>query len=146
EIDVAVEDAGFARQLAEQYERDLENATEIVLAPHRHRALHTTDAAVRSSERRPSRVRGGGGSSSRAAVGALRVANQVSSVLSNQRVLDSVSGGPLFATGAVLAVFAVTAVLWPAWIGWPLAAIAAWFALNLGIASWRKYRRHQRRR
>lgn len=35
EIDVAVEDEGFAGQLAAQYERDLENATEIVLAPHR---------------------------------------------------------------------------------------------------------------
>jgi cardiolipin synthase len=143
EIDVAVEDAGFAGQLAEQYERDLENATEIVLAPHRHRALHTTDTAVRSSQRRPGRVRRAGGSSSRAAVGALRVANRMGSVLSNQRVLDSVSGGPMLATAAVLAVFAATAILWPAWIGWPLGAIAAWFALNLAIASWRKYRRHQ---
>lgn len=143
EIDVAVEDAGFAGQLARQYERDLENATEIVLAPHRHRALHTTDAAVRSSQRRPARLRGGG-SSSRAAVGALRVANRMGSVLRNQRVLDSVSGGPMLATATVLAVFAATAILWPAWIGWPLGVIAAWFALNLAIASWRKYRRHQR--
>src|SRR6202012_933005 len=37
EIDVAVEDAGFATQLAEQYERDLGNATEIVLLPRRRR-------------------------------------------------------------------------------------------------------------
>ena len=38
EIDVAVEDAGFAGQLAAQYEHDLENATEIVLAPRRRAA------------------------------------------------------------------------------------------------------------
>jgi cardiolipin synthase len=65
-------------------------------------------------------------------------------VLSNRRVLDSVSGGPMLATAAVLAAFAAVALLWPAWVGWPLGAIAAWFALNLGIASWRKYRRHRR--
>ena len=35
EIDVAIEDVDFASKLAAQYERDLENATEIVLAPSR---------------------------------------------------------------------------------------------------------------
>jgi cardiolipin synthase len=28
-------------------------------------------------------------------------------------------------------------------IGWPLGALAAWFALNLGVRTWRQYR-HQR--
>lgn len=144
EIDVAVEDTGFAGQLAAQYERDLENATEIVLAPHRHRGLHTTDEAVRSSQRRPPRAHGGGGSSSRAAVGALRVANRVSAVLGDQRVLGGSSGGPVIATFVALVVFACVAILWPAWVGWPLGVIAAWFALNLAIASWRKYRHHRR--
>ena len=142
EIDVAVEDAGFALQLATQYERDLENATEIVLAPHRHRGLHTTDEAVCSSQDRP-RMRHAGGSSSRAAVGALRVANRVGAVLSNQRVLDASSSGPILSTVVALLVFACVAFLWPAWIGWPLGVIAAWFALNLGIASWRRYRHQQ---
>jgi cardiolipin synthase len=49
EIDVAVEDAGFAAQLADQYEKDLENATEIVLAPRRYRR----GERVRISEARP---------------------------------------------------------------------------------------------
>lgn len=75
EIDVAVEDAGFAGQLAAQYERDLQNATEIVLVPRRTRSR--TTEKVRSSEERPPRVRHAGGSSSRAAVGALRIANSV---------------------------------------------------------------------
>ena len=52
EIDVAIEDAGFAEQLARQYERDLENATEIVLTPRRLRGHK-----VRSSTERPHRPR-----------------------------------------------------------------------------------------
>ncbi len=143
EIDVAVEDAGFAGQLAAQYKCDLDNATEIVLTPRRHRHLHSTSEQVRSSDGRPSRVRHGGGSSSRAAVGALRMANSVGAVLSNQRVLDATSSGPLLSATVALALFALIAILRPAWIGWPLGVLAAWFALNLGIASWRTYRRRR---
>jgi cardiolipin synthase len=137
EIDVAVEDAGFAGQLATQYERDLENATEIVLAPRRRHHLHGGGEAVRSSDRRPSRVRHGGGSSSRAAVGALRVANSVGAVLSQRRVLSDTAGSAVFGATVGLALLALVAFLWPAWVGWPIGVIAGWFALNLGIASWR---------
>lgn len=136
ELDVAVEDAGFAGQLAAQYEKDLANATEIVLAPRR----HGNSEKVRSSETRPPRVRHGGGSSGRAAAGALRIANSVGAVLTNRRVLgDSSSGAPLIGTLVLLAL-TIVAFLWPAWISWPLGVIAAWFALNLGIHSWRTRR------
>ena len=141
EIDVSVEDAGFAGQLAAQYERDLESATEIVLAPHRR---HPGSERVRSSQDRPRRVRHAGGSSSRAAVGALRIANTVGAVLSNRRVLGDTPSGPLFAGTAGLTLLAVVSLLWPAWVGWPLGVLAAWFALNLGIAAWRVYRGRRR--
>ncbi len=146
EIDVAVEDAGFARQLATQYEHDLENATEIVLAPRRHRHLHSTSDQVRSSHARTARVRHGGGSSSRAAVGALRVANSVGAVLSERRVLADSSSGPVLGATIGLGLLAVVAFLWPAWVGWPLGVIAAWFALNLGVATWRVRRQRRRTR
>ncbi|HUH56346.1 MAG TPA: phospholipase D-like domain-containing protein [Rhodanobacter sp.] len=142
EIDVSVEDAGFAGQLAAQYERDLENATEIVLAPRRHQ--RPGSERVRSSQDRPRRVRHAGGSSSRAAVGALRIANTVGAVLSNRRVLGDTPSGPLFAGTAGLTLLAVVSLLWPAWVGWPLGVLAAWFALNLGIAAWRVYRGRRR--
>ena len=139
ELDVAIEDAGFAGQLAAQYERDLANATEIVLAPHR-RPGH--GERVRSSETRPPRVRHGGGSSGRAAAGALRIANSVGAALTHRRVLGYSSARPLFVATLVLAALAAVAILWPAWIGWPFALLAAWFALNLGIRGWR-VRRHR---
>ena len=139
ELDVAVEDAGFAGQLAVQYEKDLGNATEIVLATRRRR--HGSSEQVRSSETRPPRVRHGGGSSGRAAAGALRIANSVGAALTNRRVLGDTSSGPLFIGTVVLAALAVIAILWPAWIGWPFSAVAGWFALNLGIRSWRLRKR-----
>ena len=141
ELDVAIEDAGFAGQLAAQYERDLTHATEIVLAPHRRRGH---DDQVRSSEERPPRVHHGGGSSSRAAAGALRIANSVGAALTHRRVLGYTSARPLFITTLVLALLAVVSILWPAWIGWPFALLCAWLALNLGIRGWRVRRQRQR--
>lgn len=129
EIDVAVENTEFAVQLADQYERDLENATEIVLSPRRFR--HSDK--VTASENRPPRVHRGGGRSSRAAVGALRVANSVGATLSNRRVLGETSSGPLLIGALVLAGLAVVAFLWPAWIAWPMGVLGAWFALNLAV-------------
>lgn len=142
EIDIAVEDTGFAKQLAEQYENDLGNATEIVLAPSRwrRRADH-----VQSNADRPQRPRHTGGSSGRAAAGALRIANTVGAALTDRRVLGDTASGPLMIGTLALAVLAVVAILWPAIIGWPLGVLAAWFALNFGARAWRLRRRFKQR-
>jgi len=142
EIDVAVEDAGFADQLAAQYEHDLQNATEIVLSPRRFRR---SERVRRSAARRP-RLRHAGGSSSRAAVGALRIANTVGVALANRRVLGRASGAPPLIGALVLMALAVIAISRPAWISWPLGAIAGWFALNMGIQAWIARRRRRERR
>ncbi|EIL98406.1 phospholipase D-like domain-containing protein [Rhodanobacter denitrificans] len=146
ELDVAVEDAGFAGQLAAQYEQDLGNATEIVLASRRHRRGSGGRERVRRREARPPHVRHAGGSSGRAAAGALRIANSVGAALANRRVLDDTGGAPLAIGTLVLVVLAAVAFVWPAWIGWPFGALAAWFALNLAIRSWRVRRRRWRER
>ncbi|WP_232821019.1 phospholipase D-like domain-containing protein [Dyella sp. C11] len=134
EIDVAVEDTGFANQLAAQYERDLENATEIVLAPGRWRR-HADH--VQSNTPPPQRARHVGGSSGRAAAGALRIANTVGAALTDRRVLGDTATMPLVIGTVALAALAVVAILWPAVIGWPIAVLASWFALNFGARAWR---------
>ncbi|HEX4025434.1 MAG TPA: phospholipase D-like domain-containing protein [Steroidobacteraceae bacterium] len=139
EIDVAVDDAGFGGLLADQYERDLQNATEVVLAPRRRRR---SEKIVRTA--RPPPVHRAGGSSSRAAVGALRIANSVGAALTNRRVLGDVSSAPLLTATLTLAAVAVVAVLWPAWIGWPVGALAAWLALNLAVRLWNLRKRRRR--
>ena len=137
ELDVAVEDTGFAQLIASQFEQDLQNATEIVLVQRR----DGDGEQVRRNSARPPRVRGAGGSSSRAAAGALRIANSVGAALTHPRVLGEVSAVPLLLAAVLLAVLAGIAVLWPAWIGWPFAALAGWLALNLAIRGWRLRRR-----
>lgn len=142
EIDVAVEDVGFALQLAEQYERDLGNATEIVLAPRRWRrhGEHVKSQATHSA--RPHHV---GGSSSRAAAGALRIANTVGAALTDRRVLGDTATSPLLIGALTLAVLAVVAIVWPAVVGWPIGVLAAWFAINFAIRAWRLRQRSRRR-
>lgn len=140
EIDVAVEDTGFAGLLEEQYERDLANATEIVLAPRRHRPYIER---VKSSTERPPRPKHPGGSSSRAAAGALRIANTVGAALTDRRVLGDTARGPLLAGIAVLALLAAVALAWPRVVSWPIAVLAAWFALNLAIRVWRLRKRSE---
>jgi len=134
-----VEDAGFAGLLAAQYERDLLNATEIVLAPRRYRRSER----ILDGTARPRRVRRVGGSTGRAAAGALRIANTVGAALANRRVLADESTGPLLTGALLLAALSVAGVLWPRVIAWPLAALGGWLALNLGVRGWRQLKRRQ---
>jgi cardiolipin synthase len=137
EIDVAIEDAGFAAQLAAQYERDLAHATEIVLSPRRHRRDKLCSA---SASARPPRHHHDGGSSSRAATGAVRLANRMGATLVDRRVLGRADAGPLALGALALGLLAIVAWRWPAVLAWPLGAVCAWLALNLAIRAWRERR------
>ncbi|MGB5938508.1 MAG: cardiolipin synthase B, partial [Rhodanobacter sp.] len=75
---------------------------------------------------------------------ALRLANSMGAVLANRRVLGDAGSGPLVLGTLALAALAAIAFVWPAWIGWPFGTLAAWFALNLGIRSWRARKRRWR--
>ena len=121
ELDVAVENVAFAKSMEDQYLRDLENSTEIVLAG-RHR--------VRRSDARPPTHRAGG-SSGRAAASAVRLAHSVGAALGNRRVLgpDDMTLLPWFVL--FLFAFAIALVIWPRLLAWPLAALAAWFGVAL---------------
>ncbi|MEW9625843.1 phospholipase D-like domain-containing protein [Rhodanobacter geophilus] len=136
EIDVAIEDAGFAARLATQYEHDLGHATEIVLSPRKHRR----DKLGGATER-PARTRHDGGSSSRAATGAVRLANRMGAALVDRRVLGHADAGPLALGALALLLLAAVAWWWPAVLAWPLGLLCAWLALNLAIRAWRERRR-----
>ena len=135
ELDVAVEDAGFAGQMQDLYAEDLGNATEIVLSPRRRRGYHVHHQSERP--RQPRR----GGSSSRAAAASLRLANTVGAALTERRVLGSAESGPLGLGAVVLLLLGVLTLLWPAVLGWPLAVLCLWLGLGLA-ARWRRLRRH----
>jgi len=140
EIDVAIEDAGFARQLEACYEADLENATEILLSGRRSRGGNDR---MRSRSPRPPRPHRAGGSSSRAAAGALRIANTVGAAITQHRVLGDTESGPVIAGALAALVLTLVAIFWPAVIAWPLAVIGAWFTVNLAVSWWTLRKKRQ---
>jgi cardiolipin synthase len=121
EVDVVVEDEGFACRLAAQYEDDLRGATEIVLAG------GAVNAAGGGKERRAPRGAGSG----RAAASALRLANTVGAAIADRRVLGQAEGRILLAGALVLSALGAIAIVWPRVLAWPLGALAVWSALGL---------------
>jgi len=120
EIDVAIENEGFTRDMERQYETDLAGSTEILLhARRRWRA--------RNRERRRMRA----GSGRRAAAGAARLANTVGAAIGNQRTLESSERGILLAAAVVLLGIAALGFYWPRVLAWPGALLALWAALTL---------------
>ena len=135
ELDVAIEDVEFAVQMQAQYESDLDNATEIVLAPRRYRRGRRIQG-----ERHHAGPRHGRGSGSRAAAGAMRLAHTVGAALTNRRVLGHAESAPLIWGALGLAAAGMLGLLWPRVLGWPLAVVSLWMALSLG-ARWIGMRR-----
>lgn len=125
EIDVAIEDAAFARRMEAQYRDDLEHATEIVLKMPR----RVRKSAAAGGDARASRAQGG--SSGRAAAGALRLANSIGAAITNRRELGRAESGPLLFAGALLLIAAALALIWPRVIAWPLALFAIWIGVSL---------------
>ncbi|MGH8145721.1 MAG: phospholipase D-like domain-containing protein, partial [Rhodanobacteraceae bacterium] len=136
EIDVAIEDQSFAQRLAEQYESDLENATEIVLSRRR----------ARPAAPMPRHGLHGHGSAGRSAVGAMRMATTLGAALHNRRELNDTETRPLLGGSAVLLVIAGIAAWWPQVLAWPLAALALWIAVSLAVRWARMQRQRHRRR
>jgi cardiolipin synthase len=133
ELDVAVENATFAKCMEEQYLRDLGNATEIVLRENRVRR-----------DPGPARPRRAGGSAGRAAASALRIARSVGGALGNRRVLDAGEESMLpWLFGAALGV-ATVGFIWPRLLAWPLAVVTAWIGIGL-FARWLQMRRALRK-
>ena len=117
ELDVAVDDEGFAREMADMYERDLGHATEIVLKKRRRVRVPAQEGARERSK--PAR-----GSLSRATAGALRFTRTVSAALSSQRVLDTADTFTLLIAAVVVLLIAVIAVFFPRAVAWSVAVCA----------------------
>jgi cardiolipin synthase A/B len=145
ELDVAVEDRGFAQEMEDMYLRDLENSTEIQLAKNRVVRLLSagtpeaqSPAERRRFARRPRNRRGSRG----AAASAMRLANTVGAAVTNHRTLGRAEGRILSLAGLGLVGLAVLSVWWPRLIVTPLAVLAVWVGLAL---MWRASRLFMRR-
>jgi len=144
ELDVAVEDEGFAAEMEETYLADLGGATEILLVG-RNRVRPAGAAAGLARRRRDTPAVGvdrrrARGSAGQLAAGALRVGNTFGAALANRRVLGATEARTMAIAGGLLVMLAVVAAFWPRALAWPLAVLAAWSAVALLLRAWRLHR------
>jgi cardiolipin synthase len=130
ELDVCVEDAGFAREMEESFLDDLDESTEIVLERGGRARPGETP------ERRPRRRRIAAGSASRAAAAAVELGSVVGAAVA-QRSLAHVESRSLALAGAILLALAVLALAWPRVLALPAGLALAWVAVSLLLRAWR---------
>ncbi|HEX5831639.1 MAG TPA: phospholipase D-like domain-containing protein [Gemmatimonadaceae bacterium] len=135
ELDVSVEDAGFAREMAAAYEQDLARATEVVLD--QRRRVRPAGQLQRTTRRRRGERRSG---ITRAATGAIRLGNTMGAAVTSKRVLER--GELRLAAGAGVLLLALTIVvlLWPRVLAVPVAVLALWGALALLVRAMELWR------
>lgn len=113
---------------------DLDNATEIVLDDRR-----KVRAPNQPRHQRPVLTRGGG-SSGRAAAGAVRSANVVGAAFTNRRVIEPVEARITVVVGVLLALLAVLFGFFPRVIAYPLVLLFIWIASALLYQGWKLHR------
>jgi phosphatidylserine/phosphatidylglycerophosphate/cardiolipin synthase-like enzyme len=132
ELDAAIEDEGIARIMEEQYERDIEHATEIVAGgPHRSIGPRATRERARRSARRALRAITGLGHSLSAAV-------------MGSRELEYWELAPLFTAGLLVTAVAALAFFFPKAIALPIAVLAGWGGMSLIVESFGLWRERKR--
>jgi cardiolipin synthase len=130
ELDVAIENAGFAAEMAAMYEQDLANSTEIVL---------TINNRVRQTEEAPPRPKArhaASGSANRAAAGALSVGSALGAALTNRRLLGPAEAGLLMYLAWIAVAIAVAGFVWPHLLAIPIAILATWLAIAMFGKAW----------
>lgn len=129
ELDVAVEDLGFAREMEQMYLEDLDNSTEIVLSG------KNRVRPVAQPEPEPSSYKGvgrrKGGSAGRLTAGALRVSNTVGAAITSRLVLGAAEAKIMLFGGAALLSLAVLALVQPLLLVIPFSVIAGWIGVSL---------------
>jgi cardiolipin synthase len=123
ELDVAVEDAGFAQEMERAYEQDLANATEVVLGAR-------ARSARAERERRLARHRSREGSAI-ATASAIRLGNTLSAALGGYRVLGPAEAKLLLGAGLVLLGAAALAFVFPWLVLGPVVLVLVWLGLAL---------------
>ncbi len=136
ELDVAIEDAGIARAMADRYLEDLSRSTEIVLADGRGRPVAPRPASHRTRVRR----------SARRMLGTVTgISRSVTAAVTGHRPLESFEFAPLLTFSLVLLALAGL-MFWLPWLlAWPAAALAAWMGVSFvveGLQAWRRWK-HQ---
>ncbi|MBI5585773.1 MAG: cardiolipin synthase B [Deltaproteobacteria bacterium] len=126
ELDVAVEDESFARDMETMYLEDLSHCTEVVLSPR---------GKVRLSEARTERPvlekTIASGSVGRAGVRAIGLGGTLGAAITNHRVLGPAEARVTGVAGLLILLIALAFALWPWWTALPLIGLCGWIGLAL---------------
>jgi cardiolipin synthase len=136
ELDVAVEDANFGRQMMAMYENDLANSTEVVLTARKMRSIERRTAP------RFDDLKTRGRTTRRAATaGAIRMSRTLGAALTARREVGAAESYNLFWSSLIFLGLGLLALKYPKAIAMPLGVLAVWFAVSGLVQSWRLYRR-----
>jgi len=138
ELDAVVENRIFASEMEEMYLQDLTNATEVVLD-----AKQKVRAPGEPPHPHPV-MTSGGGTSGRAAAGAVRIGNALSAAFAGRRILGSAEAHLMTRVGVGFLILAALFISFPRAVAYPLFAIFAWFGVALLYSSC-KLRRQTKR-
>ena len=143
ELDVAIEDEEFARQMEDVYLNDLENTTEIVLSESR---VTSTAHSVpsRPSPQQWRQRRGTGRTRRAAAAGALRMGHTLGAALTARRALGATESVMLIWGVALLVALGAVSLKWPRGIAYPLGVLLLWLALSWLLQAIKVWRRRDR--
>jgi cardiolipin synthase A/B len=139
ELDVIVEDTGFAEAMERMYVEDLAHATEIVLE----RSRKIRPLEERRKRGLPRRAKGSAG---RAASGVLAITNTIGAVITRRRTLGPTEARLMFSAGLILLVLAVVGWIWPLVLAIPMGIVGAWVGLTLLLSAYRLWRESRARR
>lgn len=135
ELDVVVEDQGFAERMERMYLDDLAHATEIILGRARR---------IAPVERRRRRLpRRGQGSAGRAASGVLAITNTIGAAITRRRTLGPAEARLMISAGAVLLLLSLIGWIWPLVLAIPMGIVGAWLGIALLINAYRLWRKNR---
>ncbi|MDE2366491.1 MAG: cardiolipin synthase B, partial [Betaproteobacteria bacterium] len=138
ELDVTVENPGFAREMEQMYLNDLDNATEIVLSEkNRVRPVVQPEPAPSSYRNLGHRKEGSAG---RLTAGAIRVGNTVGAAITSRLVLGAAEAKIMLFGGMALLSLTVLALIEPMLLIVPFCLIAGWIGVSLLIKAYHLHR------
>ena len=134
ELDVAVEDEAFGKQMEAMFEDDLRNATEIVLEARKVRAVgHVERARDPRWRSRASRTRRA------ATAGAIRMGRSLGAAVTARRAVGPAEAVSLFWSSLLVLGIGVLALWVPESIAFPIGVFGVWAALAGLYRAWRLY-------
>jgi cardiolipin synthase len=138
ELDVCVEDRGFAQEMEATYRRDLENATEMVLSPRRRIELAGKRGAAGPAGRRAA-----SGSASRAAAAVLQIGTRFGATLTQRAIITDEARA--FAGFGVLSLLIAAVVFkWPKVLSYSAAFVTCYLGVSLLARAYRLWRQKTR--